>query len=104
MFYAPNLTDEQIGAVPNSDIAYPFIFKEGIVEQSYIIQVLGEAETVRIVADGKTLLAELCAYRDVLCLPRQSRDSCLDPLIVGSLSRGRDFEPDSRPYNRGISS
>jgi hypothetical protein len=73
MFYAPNLTNEQIGAMPNSDFAYPFVFKEGIAEQSYIIQLMGEAETVRIVVDGKTLLAELCAYRDVLCLPKQSR-------------------------------
>jgi hypothetical protein len=68
MFYAPNLTDEQIGAVPNPDFAYPFMFKEGIAEQSYIIQLMGQAETARIIADGKTLLDELCAYRDVLCL------------------------------------
>jgi hypothetical protein len=70
MFYAPNLADEQIGAVPNSDITYPFIFEEGIAEQSYIIQLMGEAEKIRIVSDGKTLLAALCAYRDVLCLPK----------------------------------
>ena len=68
MFYAPSLTDEQIGAVPNPDFAYPFMFKEGIAEQSYIIQIMGKAEIARIVADGNTLLAELCAYRDVLCL------------------------------------
>jgi hypothetical protein len=68
MFYAPHLTDDQIGAVPNADFAYPFMFKEGIAEQSYIIQLMGQAETARIIADGKTLLDELCAYRDVLCL------------------------------------
>jgi hypothetical protein len=73
MFYAPNLTNEEIGAVPKSDITYPFIFKEGIAEQSYIIQMMGVAEIIKIVADEKTLLAELCTYRDVLCLPKHSR-------------------------------
>ena len=49
---------------------YPVTFKEGIPEQTYIIQIMGEAEIARIVADGKALLAGLCAYRDVLCVPR----------------------------------
>jgi hypothetical protein len=37
MFYAPNITNEDIGAVPNSSLLYPSIFKEGIAEQSYIV-------------------------------------------------------------------
>ncbi len=69
MFYAPNMTNEDIGAVPNSSLLYPFIFKEGIAEQSYMIQLIGEAEKAKIMADEKTLLDDLCAYRDVLCLP-----------------------------------
>lgn len=69
MFYAPNTTNEDIGAVPNSSLLYPFIFKEGIAEQSYMIQLIGEAEKAQIMADEKTLLSDLCAYRDVLCLP-----------------------------------
>lgn len=48
MFYAPNITNEDIGAVPNlsvhSSLLYPFIDKQGIAEQSYIIQLIGEAE------------------------------------------------------------
>lgn len=31
------------------------------------------------------------------------RDAGFDPVIVGSLARGREFEPDSRPYNTGMS-
>ncbi len=69
MFYAPNMTNEDIGAVPNSSLLYPFIFKEGIAEQSFMIQLIGEAEKAKIMADEKTLLDDLCAYRDVLCLP-----------------------------------
>jgi len=70
MFYAPNVTNEDIGAGPHSFPLYPFIFKEGIAEQSYMIQMLGEAERAKIIADEKTLLGDLCAYRDVLCLPK----------------------------------
>jgi hypothetical protein len=73
MFYAPNITNEDIGALPNlsvhSSLLYPFIDKQGIAEQSYMIQLIGEAEKARIMADEKTLLDDLCAYRDVLCLP-----------------------------------
>jgi hypothetical protein len=69
MFYAPNMTNEDIGAVPNSSLLYPFVFKEGIAEQSYMIQFIGEAEKAKIMADEKTLLSDLCAYRDFLCRP-----------------------------------
>lgn len=73
MFYAPNLTNEDIGAVPNlsdhSSLLYPFIDKQGNAEQTYMIQLIGEAEKAKIMADEKSLLGDLCAYRDVLCLP-----------------------------------
>ncbi len=72
MFYAPNITNEDIGAVPNlsvhSSLQYPFIDKQGIAEQSYMIQLIGEAEKDRIMADEKTLISDLCGYRDFLCL------------------------------------
>jgi hypothetical protein len=73
MFYAPNITNEDIGALPDlsdhSSLLNPFIDKQGIAEQSYMIQLIGEAEKARIMADEKPLLHDLCAYRDVLCLP-----------------------------------
>jgi hypothetical protein len=69
MFYAPNMTNEDIGAVPNSSLLYPFLFKEGILEQSYMIQLIGAAEKAKILADEKTLLHDLCSYRDFLCVP-----------------------------------
>lgn len=31
------------------------------------------------------------------------RDAGFDPVIVGPLMRGKDFEPDTRPYNTGMS-
>jgi len=72
MFYAPFITNEDIGAVPDlsvhASLLYPFIDKQGNAEQSYMIQLIGEAEKAKILADEKELLDELCAYRDVLCL------------------------------------
>lgn len=72
MFYAANVTNDDIGAVPDlgnrSSLLNPFIDKQGIAEQSYMIQLVGETEKARILADEKPLLDDLCAYRDVLCL------------------------------------
>ncbi|MBI1774364.1 MAG: hypothetical protein HYR63_03360 [Proteobacteria bacterium] len=75
MFYAPNVTNEDIGAVPNlsdlSSLLYPFIDKQGNAEQSFMIQLIGEAETAKIMADEKNLLDALCTYRASLCLPNK---------------------------------
>ena len=75
MFYAPHIANEDIGAVPDlsvpSSLLYPFIDKQGNAEQSYMIQLVGAAEKAKILTDEKTLVGDLCAYRDVLCLPRQ---------------------------------
>ena len=74
MFYAPHITNEDIGAVPSlsvhSSLLYPFIDKQGNAEQSYMIQLIGEAEKATILADEKALVHELCAYRDILCITR----------------------------------
>jgi hypothetical protein len=76
MFYAPYLTNEDIGAAPDlsvhSSLLYPFIDKhtEGNAEQSYMIQLIGEAEKAKILADEKPLLEELCAHRAYKALRR----------------------------------
>lgn len=75
MFYAPNVTNQDIGAAPDfkdpSSMVYPFLDEHTASsgEENYIIQLLGEAEKAKILAAEKSLLDELCAYRDVLCLP-----------------------------------
>lgn len=78
MFYAPHITNEDIGAVPDlndySSLLYPFIDKQGNAEQSYMIQLIGQAEKAKILSDEKALVDDLCAYRDVLCLRNGSRD------------------------------
>jgi hypothetical protein len=72
MFYAPYLTDEDVGAHPDfndpASLSYPFIDKHGSPEERYLIQLMGAAEKAKILADEKPLIDDLCAYRDVLCL------------------------------------
>jgi hypothetical protein len=74
MFYAPNLTNEDIGAVPDladhPSLLYPFVDRQGIAEHTYMIQLMGEAEKAKILADEKPLIEALCAYRDLLCLSK----------------------------------
>jgi hypothetical protein len=72
MFYAPGIKNQDIGATPDlgvhSSLMYPFIDRQGNDQQSYMIQMVGETEKAGILAAEKTLLDDLCAYRDVLCL------------------------------------
>jgi hypothetical protein len=70
MFYAPNLTASDIGTPADNSVKYPFITEEGVPEQSFIIQLIGNTERAAIAADAKQLLDDLCAYRDVLCLSK----------------------------------
>jgi len=72
MFYAPYLTNEDIGAAPDlgdfSTLIYPFVDRQGNAEHTYMIQIIGAAEKAKILADEKPLVDALCAYRKVLCL------------------------------------
>jgi hypothetical protein len=68
MFYAPNVTEKDIGAVAGAPLKYPFITTEGVTEQTFIIQLAGDTERAAIEAAESDLIKDLCAYRDVLCL------------------------------------
>jgi hypothetical protein len=72
MTYAPFTTNADIGAVPDladpATLQHPFIDRQGIDEQSYVIQMVGETEKARIMREEKALVDALCAYRSVLCL------------------------------------
>lgn len=71
MFYAPFVSNRDIGAVPDladpASLLYPFIDRQGNAEQSYIIQLVGGAEKAAILAREQALVEELCHWREVLC-------------------------------------
>lgn len=75
MFYAPGVGNDDIGAKPNladrASLVYPFVDKQGNAEQSYFIQLIGETEKAKILADEKSLVEDLCAWRDILCLAHE---------------------------------
>jgi len=72
MYYAPGISNADIGAKPDladpATLVYPLIDRQGNGEQSYMVQLLGEAEKANILADEQELLHALCAHREVLCL------------------------------------
>jgi hypothetical protein len=72
MFYAPFVTNGDIGASTrpgdHAGPLQPFVDRTGDGEESYIIQLIGDAEKAVIVTREKPLLEALCAYRDVLCV------------------------------------
>lgn len=72
MFYAPHTTNADIGAAPDladpASLHHPFIDRQGIAEQSYMIQLVGDAEKAKILNDERALVDALCSYRRVLCL------------------------------------
>ena len=68
MYYAPGVTDKDIGARPGVSPGSPFIVREGTSQQSFMLQSVGKTEAAAIVAAERALLQDLCTYRDVLCL------------------------------------
>ena len=75
MFYAPNVTNADLGAKPDladpETLRSPFIDRQGIDEHSYIIQLVGQAEKAKILARERQLIEDLCRYRKVLCLEQE---------------------------------
>lgn len=70
MFYAPNVTAADIGTPAGASKKYPFLTDEGVPEQTFIIQLMGDTERAAIVMEAGQLLDDLCSYRDILCLPK----------------------------------
>ena len=72
MFYAANVSNQDIGARPRLDdmssLQYPFIDRQGNGEQSYMIQLVGEAEKAKIMSTEKPLEDALCKFAHALCL------------------------------------
>jgi hypothetical protein len=66
MFYAPNVTDADIGGKPGS--GGPFMLTPG--PHGLIFVSAGATRTQEILAESRDLLAGLCTYRAELCVPK----------------------------------
>jgi hypothetical protein len=71
MFYAPGITDADIGGKPFS--LYPFMLRMSPGRDDVIILLVGETEKAAILAESKELLADLCSYRNYLCTTAATR-------------------------------
>lgn len=65
MFYAPGVTNADIGGKPFSH--YPFILSMSPGRDDFIILLVGDTEKAKIIEDSKGLLTDLCSYRAYLC-------------------------------------
>ena len=71
MFYAPGVTDADIGGKPFS--LYPFMLRMSPGRDDVIILLVGEAEKAAIHSESKDLLADLYFYRNYLCTTAATR-------------------------------
>lgn len=66
MFFAPNLTEKDLGAGPVMS-SYPYLINQG--PMGYLILNAGEAEKAQINRESADLLREACLVRTDLCMP-----------------------------------
>jgi hypothetical protein len=66
MFYAPGVTNDQIGGKFLSQ--YPYILNRSSGPHGYIIQLVGQTERETINREYSKMIAELCQVRDAYCL------------------------------------
>jgi len=69
MYYAPNVSAEDIGAGKLGGME-PFVILHG--RHGYMIQALGVTERAAINKDYEQMLARLCKIKDAWCLPREN--------------------------------
>lgn len=70
MFYAPGVTNEEIGGKFLSE--YPYVLSRSPGPHGYIIQFVGQAEKEAINEEYAEMIDRLCEVRDVYCLPDQT--------------------------------
>jgi len=68
MYYAPGISDEDIGAGKPGGMA-PFVINHG--HHRYMIQPLGLTERAALNKEYAEMLARLCKIKDVWCLPKE---------------------------------
>jgi hypothetical protein len=69
MYYAPNVSNKDIGGVRPGSSFYPFVILHG--PHGYIVQFLGVTEITAITNEYEGMLTRLCKIKEVWCLPKE---------------------------------
>jgi hypothetical protein len=69
MYYAPNVSDEDIGAGKLGGME-PFVILHG--RHGYMIQALGLTERAAINKEYEPMLSRLCKLKEIWCLPKEN--------------------------------
>jgi len=67
MYYAPNVSNEDIGGKPDPSSSYPFVILPG--PHGFIVQILGQTEIKAITEGYGEMLDRLCNINEKWCLP-----------------------------------
>jgi hypothetical protein len=67
MYYAPNVSNEDVGGVKPGSSPYPFVILPGA--HGYSVQFLGVTERAAITKEYEQMLARLCRIKEAWCLP-----------------------------------
>ena len=67
MYYAPNVSNEDIGGVKPGPGPYPFLILHG--PHGYSVQFLGVTEQAAITKEYEEMLARLCKIKELWCVP-----------------------------------
>ena len=70
MYYAPNVTNQEIGGIQPGSGPYPFVIMPG--PHGYMIQFLDSEAKAAIVKQYQGMLADLCKIKDAWCLPKSN--------------------------------
>lgn len=75
MYYAPNVSNEDIGGEPAPDNPYPFVIMTG--PHGYMIQIIGRTERAAITSGYAKMLEGLCTIKEEWCLPKEKDQSSM---------------------------
>ena len=67
MYYAPNVSNKDVGGAADRPSVYPFVILHGA--HGYMVQILGQTEKAAITKEYQGMLARLCKIKWAWCLP-----------------------------------
>jgi hypothetical protein len=67
MYYAPNVSNEDVGGTKPGSSPYPFVILRG--PHGYSVQFLGVTQRAAITKEYQQMLARLCRIKEAWCLP-----------------------------------